>query len=102
MVSKSSESSSGTGIIKLKSTEAFGKSATKEDIDRLEKSLADLLKLNTQHTSQVKALKEEKQANQLSINRLNENKEKWKKGDGDIVLLAEELSAIKFTQSIFT
>ena len=56
MVSKSSESSSGTGIIKLKSTEAFGKSATKEDIDRLEKSLADLLKLNTQHTSQVKAL----------------------------------------------
>jgi hypothetical protein len=65
-------------------------------LDRWEKSLADLLsKLNAELTSQVKALKEEKQANQSSINRLNENKEKWKKGDGDIVLLAEGLSAIK-------
>ena len=63
--------------------------ATKEDIDRLEKSLHDLLQLNTTLSSQVSALQKEndeiKRATQSTVDRITTNKEKWQKAEEDVV-----------------
>ena len=73
--------------------------ATKEDIDRLEKSLHELLQLNTTLSTQVTALQQEnnemKKAAQSTLNRVSANKEKWKQSEGEVVLLIQELSTLK-------
>ena len=73
--------------------------ATKEDIDRLEKSLHDLLQLNTTLSSQVSALQKEndeiKRAAQSTVDRITTNKEKWQKAEEDVVMLIEQLSTVK-------
>ena len=73
--------------------------ATKEDIARLEKSLSDLLQLNTTLSTQVTALQKEnsdmKRAAQSTLDRINENKEKWQQSEGEVVQLIQQLSTVK-------
>ena len=73
--------------------------ATKEDIARLEKSLSDLLQLNTTLSTQVTALQKEnsdmKRAAQSTLDRINENKEKWRQSEGEVVQLIQQLSTVK-------
>ena len=73
--------------------------ATKEDIDRLQASLNNLLQLNTQLKTQVDALQEEnsqfKKTAQTTLDRIKSNKEKWQKCEEEIAELAKDLTNMK-------
>ena len=69
--------------------------ATKEDINRLELSLNQLLDLNTMLSIRVNALKEENDTMKNAALTAQKRKEKWSKCDQEIVALIEELSQLK-------